>query len=809
MLLDTPIWIAAGVMLVAGFYMGTRGSYDIGGLADVLAFVALPALSFELAYSARQPLLQPALIVVALAWVLISVAMRRDSLASFSITVRGVPALAGAWLGLMLGDAGHALNDSVKQAVDFPAKAALPVLSFVAGWGLNRATERVHLGGMPFVRRQSLGTKVVILFLAIGLLPLALMTGLNEQTGRESVDQQQRSILKTYSTSLASQLDNRLSSYRQDSLTLSQDPRLPQFLISPAARADPAGVDALSALTTYYQSDPTYLIAFLMDAKGVVQLSTNPDLYNKPDLSFREYYKTAIGGTHYASDITIGVNVPRPAGLFFASPVRDPAGRPIGVVVLRVDAEKGIWSLFKTGRIGEHRTALLVDGDGVVVGMSPESPMLDATVFKSLETLPPDVAARIKANQSFGPYQVTSLGLDPLMSGLHSALSGTTEFQLQGHQQVAGFAHLEGKPWSVVVFSDLETFLAPVHAATTRILAIAVVVALILILTALILARTVSDPLKALAQSAQKVAQGDLSQQLTAGSGDEIGKLTSAFNHMIEHMQQAQAELIRRADVQTELAQENARLYEQEREMVAELQHLNAIKADFISTVSHELRTPLTGISSLIQTLQRRDLAISEADREECLAEMKASADRLQAMVADLLQVSAIDAGRVDLQLESVSVDSLWHQLGKEFAAVEHPCQLVFEGAPNLPHVTADRLRLEQVLRNLIGNAIKYSPRGGLVQVRAELADGNVRFIVRDQGVGMTADEVDKLFTKFYRAGHVLTRKTQGTGLGLYISKSIVEAHGGHISIESEPGVGSTFYFTMKVAQPAELRSSA
>jgi signal transduction histidine kinase len=188
---------------------------------------------------------------------------------------------------------------------------------------------------------------------------------------------------------------------------------------------------------------------------------------------------------------------------------------------------------------------------------------------------------------------------------------------------------------------------------------------------------------------------------------------------------------------------------------------------------------------------------------------MDNAARRLQAMVGDLLQVSAIDAGRLQIHAEATPVRLLWEQLAREFASVEHPCEVIFRTDPGLPTVLGDRLRLEQVLRNLVGNAIKYSPRGGRIEARAEPAGEVVRFSVRDAGIGMTAQEVGQLFNKFYRAGNVLTRKTQGTGLGLYICKSIVEAHGGTIWVESQPGAGSVFYFTAPLAPAAELRSTA
>ncbi len=808
MIPSSQLWIAAGIMLAAGFYMAERRRYEIVSAVDALSFVAMPAWFFELGNQAQEPVPRRLFGTLLILWLGAVLVVRWNLGRRFSVLAHGVPSFSAGLLGFAVGSVGLTIPDALREPIAFPARAAFPILALVAGWGLNRVTKRISLGRVPLIGRQPLGTKVVVLFLIIGLLPLGIMTLLNEQTGRRHVEDQQFSTLLTYSISVSDQLDNRLDSYQKDAFQLAQDPRVVHLLQTHATREDPAAADALAALGTFLQSDNTYLLAFVLNANGWVQLSTNPDLYNRPDLSFREYYRQAIAGRPYISDISIGVNVPKPPALFLAHPVRDSNGTPIGVVALRVDAEKGIWSLLGRSRIGANRTAILVDTDGVVIGIDPDNPLLDSMIYHSLAPLQPEILQRLETNKSFGPYHVTSLGLDPLAAAL-AAPTGKVEFRLNGRQDVAGFGHLSKKPWAVVVFSDLETFLQPVHAASLQVIGVASMLGLVLALVALILARNITEPLDALARSALNVARGDLRQKLPTGSQDEIGKLTEAFNNMIANLDRAQAELVERANEQAALAQENARLYEQEREVVQELKRLNDLKTDFVSTVSHELRTPLTVITGFIQTLRRRDVVISDTDRDECLAEMDAASRRLNAMVADLLQVSSIDAGRLQLQVEPTPVTVLWDQLAREFASVKHPCEVVFRTDPGLPTVMGDRLRLEQVLRNLIGNAIKYSPRGGRVEVKAEARGETVQFSVRDQGIGMTPEEVGQLFNKFYRGGSVLTRKTQGTGLGLYISKSIVEGHGGQIWVESAQGAGSTFFFTLPLAPATALRSIA
>jgi signal transduction histidine kinase len=815
--ITTPIWIAAGLMLLAGFYLAERPKYELRSLIDVLTVVAIPAWFFEVGLGAHDAQSSGLVGLVIIAWLVGVIGCHRWLRGRTGLLVGGIPAVAAGLLGLAMGAVGIDLPEAVREPVAFPAKAALPLLALVTGWTVNRLTRQLSLGSLPVIGGRPLGAKVVVLFLIIGLSPLAMMTVLNEQTGHDAVEQQQRQTLSTYSISLAEQIDNRIDSYQKDAFQLSQDPRIYRFLQGQGRRDDVVGQDAMAALQTFLISDPTYKLAFILDAKGFVRLSSDPELYARPDLSFRQYYQEAIKGSPYVSDISLGVNVPRPAALFLANPIRDEILRPVGVVALRVDAEKGIWPLFSRNRIGNHRGAILVDKDGVVIGVDPEalassdqeSALFGGMLFHSLATLTPAVKQRIVDNKSFGSIDVTGLGLDGLADRLNAAPRDTVDFSFGGRQDVAAFAHLERKPWSIVVISDLETFLGPVHVYTYRVIAVASILALMLVLVALVLARGISNPLDALARGALNVARGDLRQKLPIVSRDEIGNLTEAFNHMIENLERAQAELVDRANAQADLAQENARLYEHEREVVQELKRLNEMKTDFVSTVSHELRTPLTGIAGLIQTLRRGDIKLSDADRDECFVEMDNAARRLQAMVGDLLQVSAIDAGRLQIHAEATPVRLLWEQLAREFASVEHPCDVIFRTDPGLPTVLGDRLRLEQVLRNLVGNAIKYSPRGGRIETRAEPAGEVVRFSVRDEGIGMSAQEVGQLFNKFYRAGNVLTRKTQGTGLGLYICKSIVEAHGGTIWVESQPGAGSVFYFTAPLAPAAALRSTA
>jgi two-component system phosphate regulon sensor histidine kinase PhoR len=221
---------------------------------------------------------------------------------------------------------------------------------------------------------------------------------------------------------------------------------------------------------------------------------------------------------------------------------------------------------------------------------------------------------------------------------------------------------------------------------------------------------------------------------------------------------------------------------------------LETVRRDFISNVSHELRTPLASLKALTETLQNGALADPEAG-PRFLDRIVTEVDALTQMAQELLDLSRIESGQVQLTFESVSPCRLIHSAAERMKAqVERAnLKLSIECNESLPHIRADPTRLEQVLVNLIHNAVKFTKPGGEITLGAEAAPGGVRCAVRDTGVGIPAESLSRIFERFYRIEK--SRAGSGTGLGLSISKHIVEAHGGRIWAESEEGRGSVFYF--------------
>jgi PAS domain S-box-containing protein len=235
------------------------------------------------------------------------------------------------------------------------------------------------------------------------------------------------------------------------------------------------------------------------------------------------------------------------------------------------------------------------------------------------------------------------------------------------------------------------------------------------------------------------------------------------------------------------------------------------MKSDFVSLVSHELRTPLTSIKGYVDLLLEGEAGPLSAEQLGFLEIVAASSTRLVALTNDLLDVSRIEAGHLDLNPIAMEVaPQVRTVLATFWPQIEAKAQHLTIDLPELlPPVQTDQNRFVQVLTNLVSNAHKYTQEGGEITVRVRHEPDVVRFEVIDNGAGLSAEEQQRLFTRFYRARNRSTQKAGGTGLGLAISKSLVEAQGGQVGVSSEPGAGSTFWFTLPVVSGAPLIPTA
>lgn len=272
--------------------------------------------------------------------------------------------------------------------------------------------------------------------------------------------------------------------------------------------------------------------------------------------------------------------------------------------------------------------------------------------------------------------------------------------------------------------------------------------------------------------------------------------------------QEALESAVRLAD-HAAIAIENARLFEQVR-------RANEAKTDFVSFVSHELKQPMTAIKGYTEILAGGMVGELSEAQQNMLETVRSNVDRMGSLVGELLDISRIESGRIRLEPEVVSVAGVFEDVVSTTRAQMEAKQqtLEVEVAPALPPVWGDRERLAQVLTNLVSNAYKYTPEQGRITVRARMLkegerggggdEGFVVCSVSDTGVGISEQDQERLFTKYFRAEDPVVRDVPGTGLGLVITQSLVELHGGEIWAESELGKGSTFWFTIPVAEEGQ-----
>ncbi|MER2598031.1 MAG: ATP-binding protein [Caldilineales bacterium] len=226
------------------------------------------------------------------------------------------------------------------------------------------------------------------------------------------------------------------------------------------------------------------------------------------------------------------------------------------------------------------------------------------------------------------------------------------------------------------------------------------------------------------------------------------------------------------------------------------------MKSTFVSVISHELKTPVALIKGYAGTLSRPDAAWDHETLADGLTVIEEEADRLNALIDNLLDASRIQAGGFHLDLSEVDLMQLARKAVERFRPQSQLHQFELDFPDELPSVLADEGRIRQVLDNLLSNAVKYSPQGGPIRVGGWQDATSVTVFIADEGIGIPHSEQARLFDSFYRVDSGMRRQTKGTGLGLYLSKAIITAHDGRIWLHSEPGRGSTFFFSLPVYFP-------
>jgi len=432
--------------------------------------------------------------------------------------------------------------------------------------------------------------------------------------------------------------------------------------------------------------------------------------------------------------------------------------------------------------------AFITDMDGVIIAHKDATRMGEQIVVPAI--------ADSTAQQVWIPTEHSSIWRTVTLIEIERNPADSDEILLFSPPKYE--THSEGY---VILDVSLESMNRALSAGTQRAVMITLIMIVVGALAVIYMVRSVAGPIYHLADATRAVAQGDLDQAVPIKRSDEIGVLADSFNHMIVQLKVSRGKIEAwNRELESKVTERTKELEEKHTELeqaYEALKTLDKAKDDFLSLVSHELRTPLSSIL-LYSEMLLDGLATSETDRTEFLATIAENCKRLTRLINDVLDLSKIEAGRMPFKQEELKIKELVvAALGNIRPALEtHGLSFDHEEVGADCRVWADRDKIIQVLTNILSNAVKYTPESGKIKVSSTPYDNRAEIAISDTGKGIKQEDIPKVFDRFSQLENI-DHHSEGTGLGMTISKSIVERLGGQIWIESEVGKGTTVSFTL------------
>jgi signal transduction histidine kinase len=543
----------------------------------------------------------------------------------------------------------------------------------------------------------------------------------------------------------------------------------PQSVPDPAGRLQDFGL-LLQRRTVF--NELMYLDATGRDCVHAYSLEIDqiPTKTCGPSLSSSPEFVRTKAEQRYLGEVAFDERTARPH-MTVAVAEHDPGA---GVLVADIDLGT-VLDAIDQARIVDAGYAYAINSSGQLIAHPDKNLVLRHTDFSDL----PQVQAALTSAATVRADVMTS-GRDP---------SGT--------EVLSAFQRVDPPGWWVFVEEPFSVAFAPIEAAIWRTALLLVVFLLVAVVTSVMLARNLVRPIESIQGAAARIGSGALDQRIAVSSQDELGALAEEFNTMASRLQESYAGLELQVEERTrELTNALARLDEKSRELEAASHH----KSEFLANMSHELRTPLNAISGFSQVLRKRMHGDINDKQAEYLDEILASSRDLLTLIDDVLDLSKVEAGQIELEVAPFSLRVALERglvvVGER--AAKDDVRVSLNADPGIDTVTGDERRVRQVILNLLWNAVKFTPAGGAVEVGAARRDGEVRISVSDTGPGIAPEDQARIFEEFQQAAAGREQR-EGTGLGLALSKRLVELHGGRVWVESEPGNGSTFIFTLPV----------
>lgn len=647
---------------------------------------------------------------------------------------------------------------------------------------------------------RSIRTKLIVSFLVVALIPLLLLAFINKQTTEKALTDNAKQSLSAAAIETANRIDGfidgNLNAVRVEAIL----PGLAAYLNLPSKQREGSPEERLATETLIRLSrkDMLNILSYaLLDLKGRNVLDTNtPDVGR--DESGQDYFRKPLQTQlSFASNIKRSPTIPDLVTLFFSSPVRNARGKILGILRVTYNATV-VQQLVarQTERAGAKSFAILLDEHYIHLAHSTSPKLL----FKSIVPLSPNLVTQLQQEGRLlkSPTKELETNLSDLKQALDSKQSSLiARLPVTDNQaNLIAIARLQYKTWSVVFAQPLAVALAPVEKQIHDTLILFALIAGVVTIIAFTIGQLLTKPLIYLTQIVSQFTAGDLDIRVKIRSKDEIGQLAGSFNNMAEQLKESFATLEKQNE---------------------DLKRLDQLKNEFLANTSHELRTPLNGIIGIAESLIDGVTGELPQTTQKNIQLIISSGRRLANLVNDILDFSKLRHKNLELQLKPVDIHAITNlvlTLSQPLAKNKN-LQLINAIPEDLPPAEADENRLQQILYNLVGNAIKFTA-AGRVEVSAELVrshrssvmgseqllmnNDQLAITISDTGIGIGEDKFERIFESFEQVEGSTAREYGGTGLGLAVTKQLVELHGGKISVKSQLEKGSQFTFTLPVS---------
>lgn len=647
---------------------------------------------------------------------------------------------------------------------------------------------------------RSIRTKLIVSFLVVALIPLLLLAFINKQTTEKALTDNAKQSLSAAAIETANRIDGfidgNLNAVRVEAIL----PGLAAYLNLPSKQREGSPEERLATETLIRLSrkDMLNILSYaLLDLKGRNVLDTNtPDVGR--DESGQDYFRKPLQTQlSFASNIKRSPTIPDLVTLFFSSPVRNARGKILGILRVTYNATV-VQQLVarQTERAGAKSFAILLDEHYIHLAHSTSPKLL----FKSIVPLSPNLVTQLQQEGRLlkSPTKELATNLSDLKQALDSKQSSLiARLPVTDNQaNLIAIARLQYKTWSVVFAQPLAVALAPVEKQIHDTLILFALIAGVVTIIAFTIGQLLTKPLIYLTQIVSQFTAGDLDIRVKIISKDEIGQLAGSFNNMAEQLKESFATLEKQNE---------------------DLKRLDQLKNEFLANTSHELRTPLNGIIGIAESLIDGVTGELPQTTQKNIQLIISSGRRLANLVNDILDFSKLRHKNLELQLKPVDIHAITNlvlTLSQPLAKNKN-LQLINAIPEDLPPAEADENRLQQILYNLVGNAIKFTA-AGRVEVSAELVrshrssvmgseqllmnNDQLAITISDTGIGIGEDKFERIFESFEQVEGSTAREYGGTGLGLAVTKQLVELHGGKVSVKSQLEKGSQFTFTLPVS---------